>query len=723
MLLSQGCDKGMWNNPYPESDATENALYTSFTERPKHLDPAISYNADEWIFINQIYEPPLQYHYLKRPYTLVPLIATQMPQIRYLDKNNVPLKENAAIQDIAYSVYTIHIQPGVMYQQHPAFVKKEGTDEFLYHALTKDDVKHKHSILDFEKTATRELVAEDYVYQIKRLADPTLNSPVLGLMENYVVDIKALSKTIKDKYATLGATPDELPFLDLRDIPFEGAKAIDKYTYEIKVLGKSPQFMYWLAMPFYAPMPWEAIAFYSQKVLLEKNISLDWYPVGTGPFTLSKNNPNLEMILEKNPTFHGETYPSEGEPGDEKLGLLKMAGKPIPFLDKIVFILEKESIPYWSKFLQGYYDQSGVSAENYDQVLNAGASGNMTLTKELVDKGIRLSTSVQPSSFYWGFNMTDDVVGGYSAKQKKLRQAISIAVDVEEYINIFLNGNGFAAQGPLPPSIFGYSDDLDAKNPYVYDINPKQNTVERKSLLEAKKLLKEAGFPEGRDPKTGQPLVLYYDAIVTSGPESQSQFSWFRKQFKKLGIELVVRATQYNRFQDKMHNGDFQIFFWGWNADYPDPENFFFLLYGKNSKIKIDGENASNYENPTFDALYEKMKSMDNTEERAQIISKMIKIAQEDAPWIWGFHPKIYALRQGWVAPFKPNAMSRNTLKYMAISPSLRDKQRKAWNSPILWPLLLIGLTGAVFCIPACIGYWRKVHQPLVLKKAKALKE
>ncbi len=713
----------MWNNPYPEDEAKDNTLYTSFSERPKHLDPAISYNADEWIFINQIYEPPLQYHYLKRPYELMPLSASSLPQITYLDIDNKPLAQNAAPETIAYSIYKIQIKPGIMYQQHPAFAKKPGTDEFLYHSLTKAEVSGKHSVHDFKETGTRELTADDFVYQIKRLADPTLNSPVLGLMENYIVGMKVLGEQLKAKYKELGANDHDAPFLDLRNFAFEGAKALDKYTFEIKIKGRQPQFMYWLAMPFYSPMPWEAVSFYSQSVLQQKNITLDWYPVGTGPFTLAKNNPNLQMVLEKNPNFHGELYPTEGMPGDEEKGLLAHAGKPIPFLDKIVFILEKESIPYWSKFLQGYYDQSGVSAENFDQVLNAGASGNLNLTKDLMDKGIQLSTSVQPSIFYWGFNMTDEVVGGYSEAKRKLRQAISIAVDIEEYINIFFNGNGFVAMSPLPPTIFGFNEDKNAKNPITYNINTKQNNLERKSIEDAKKLLKMAGYPNGIDPKTQQPLVLYYDAIATGGPESQAQFSWFRKQFKKLGIELVVRATQYNRFQDKMHNGDFQIFFWGWNADYPDPENFFFLLYGKNSKMKIDGENASNYENPTFDALYEQMKSMDNTPQRESIIRKMINIVQEDAPWIWGFHPKVYVLRQGWVAPFKPNAMSRNTLKYMAIDPIQRNMKRLTWNKPIIWPLF-VGIIGLILlCVPAFIIYWRKVHHPLKLQKPVTLEE
>ena len=66
------------------------------------------------------------------------------------------------------------------------------------------------------------------------------------------------------------------------------------------------------------------------------------------------------------------------------------------------------------------------------------------------------------------------------------------------------------------------------------------------------------------------------------------------------------------------------IFLWGWNADYPDPENFLFLLYGPNKKVGNNGENASNYENPKFDALFEKMANMENSPERLKIIKEML---------------------------------------------------------------------------------------------------
>ena len=76
-----------------------------------------------------------------------------------------------------------------------------------------------------------------------------------------------------------------------------GVKKIDRYTFSIVLNKQYPQFIYWLAMPFFSPMPWEADLFYGQKSLQKKNITLNWFPVGTGPFRLIENNPNLRMVF------------------------------------------------------------------------------------------------------------------------------------------------------------------------------------------------------------------------------------------------------------------------------------------------------------------------------------------------------------------------------------------------------------------------------------------
>ena len=180
------------------------------------------------------------------------------------------------------------------------------------------------------------------------------------------------------------------------------------------------------------------------------------------------------MVLERNPNFHGETYPCEGEPGDRAAGLLADCGKPLPLIDKAVFSREKESIPYWNKFLQGYYDASGISSDSFDQAVRFNVGGDVQLSDEMRAKGIRLLTSVRLSTFYMGFNMLDAVVGGKdgigSERSAKLRQALSIAIDQEEFISIFMNGRGIAAMSPLPPGIFGYLDGEAGMNPVVYKL-------------------------------------------------------------------------------------------------------------------------------------------------------------------------------------------------------------------------------------------------------------
>ncbi|MHB1084338.1 MAG: ABC transporter substrate-binding protein [Thiobacillus sp.] len=697
LSLMAGCSDS-WNNPYPGSAPEANVLYSAFTERPKHLDPARSYSANEAEFTGQIYEPPLQYHFLKRPYTLVPLTAADMPQVHFLDARGKELPDDAPSHRITESVYEIRIRPGIRYQPHPAFAR-DAAGRYRYHAMRARDVADKTQIGDFEHTGTRELVAADYVYQIKRLANPKLSSPIFGLMADHIVGLKALGEALEK---TAKAHPDAE--LNLNDFPLAGAEVVDAHTYRIRIKGKYPQFVYWLAMPFFAPVPWEADVFYAQPGMVDKNLTLDWQPVGTGPFYLAENNPNRRMVLKKNPNFHGEIYPSDGEAADRQAGLLADAGRPLPLVEAAVFSLEKETIPYWSKFLQGYYDSSGISSDSFDQAIQFSGGGDPQLTDSMRRQDIQLFTTVETSIFYVGFNMLDPVVGGLGKDRQKLRQALSIAFDYDEYISIFRNGRGIPAQGPIPPGLFGYTEGVAGLNPYVYE--DRGGKIVRRSVDTARKLLAEAGYPNGRNAKTGAPLVLYFDTTA-SGPDAKSRLDWMKKQLDKLDVQLVVRGTDYNRFQDKIRKGNTQLFELGWNADYPDPENFFFLLYGPHKKVATGGENAANYDNPEFNRLFERMKDMDNGPARQQVIDAMLEIVRRDAPWIFTFYPKSFGLRHGWVHNVKPNLMANNTLKYRRIDPALRATRRAEWNHPVLWPIgLLVGAVVVVIA-PAVIA-WRQ---------------
>ena len=674
LLFLGGCGD-VWNDPYPAGERGKNILYSSFAERPKHLDPVQSYTEDEARFTQQVYEPPLQYHYLKRPYELVPLSAVEVPKPR-------------SIEGGKFSVYEIRIRPGIRYQPHPAFIEAN-----LNLPLSKVEELNSPYQLPL---GTRELVADDFIYQIKRLAHPRLHSPIFGLMAEYIVGMKEYAEQLKKADANGG-------WLDLRQVPLKGVERLDAHSFRVTLHGSYPQFVYWLAMPFFAPVPWEAERFFAQPGMAAKNFTLDWWPVGTGPYMLTENNPNARMVLERNPNFRGEPYPGEGEPGDAEL--LRDAGKTMPFIDRVVYSREKEAIPYWNKFLQGYYDISAIASDVFDQAVRVSIEGDAGVSPEMEDKGIRLSTSVATSTGYVGFNWDDAVVGGPSERARKLRQAVSIAFDVEEQISIFANGRGIAAQGPIAPGIFGYVEGRPGINPLVYDwVDGKPK---RKPIEAARKLLAEAGYPDGRDAKSGQPLVLYLDTVAR-GPGDKAVFDWYRQQFDRLSIQLEIRTTDWNRFQEKIRKGTTQLFRLGWNADYPDPENFLFLLYGPQSRARTQGENAANYVNPEYDALFEKMKNMDNGPQRQRIIDRMVEIARRDAPWIWGIHPKDYSLRHAWLANDKPNNMARNSIKYLKLDVEQRAAMRQQWNQPVIWPSVLILLGLIASAVPAFVSYRKR---------------
>jgi ABC-type transport system substrate-binding protein len=720
VVLSGGCAL-VSNSPYPRGAEKTNTLFTAFIERsPKYLDPTSSYSNDETPYTYQVYEPLYAYDYLKRPYVLVPRTAGAIARPRYYDRDGHELPADAPGESIAQSVYDISIRKGILFAPHPAFAK-DAQGHYLYHALRRQDVADKYKISDFAVTGTRELTAEDYVYAIRRLATPRVKSPSFSLMSEYIVGLKEYAKRIaavdQALRQNLAPTDRDLPMLDFRKYAFGGAEALDRYTLRIRVKGKYPQFKYWLAMTFFAPIPWEAERFYAQPGMAEKNLSLNYWPVGTGPYMLTEYQENRRHVLERNPNFRGQPYPCEGEAQDAAKGLLADCGRMTPFIDKVVFSIEKESIPLKTKFLQGYYDAPVIERLDQGTTYLIDMLDSAEKNSEYRRKQIRLPTTIEANNWYIGFNMLDPVVGwgktpGERERHRKLRQALSIAIDWQEYIQIFEKGQGLVAQGPLPPGLFGYrSDGPAALDPVVY--RRVNGRLERRPIEDAKRLLAEAGYPDGRDARSGQPLVLNFDYQRALSPEVRTQMAWYQKQFAKIGVQLEIRATDYNRFQEKMIKGTGQIFFWGWLADYPDAENFLFLLYGPNAKALTggNGENVSNYQNPEYDRLFEKMKYEDDGPTKQRLIDQMIRVAQEDAVWSWGYFPTSAAAFHQWVYNGKPTQIIRNQLQYLRIDPQLRAAKIREWNRPVWWPVWLIALVLLAALVPAIRAYRRRERE------------
>ena len=717
-LLATGCD----NSPYPESDERRSVYYTSFTEEPKHLDPARAYSTGDARLLGQCLEPPFQYHYLKRPYQMVPLTARAIPKVerRTVDFGGKQDKRR---------VYRIRIIPGIKYQNHACFVERN-------RHLTEADVRGVRRLADITKTATRELTAGDYIHAIRRLADPRLDCPIyaklarnmLG-MDEYRAHLDAQIKAErKVRQAAAGpmynqeadekhnpipinyaAGADEFPFV--RHVFKEDGKTVDKYAFEVVLSRPYPQILYWMAMNFFAPIPPEAIEFFSQPVLLKRSIKFDKNLVGTGPYKLVDYDPTNQIAFERNENFRSVRYPSLPAPaaGDAKaranyddmkaLGMLDDAGTLLPMIDRIVFRMEKESVPRWNKFLQGYYDASGISSDLFDEAVSLTSQGDANVSDEMAERGIRLSTSMPMNVWFYAFNMRDEVVGGYTPAKRKLRRAISIAINVEEYISIFLNGRGIAAQSPIAPGIYGHEKGKAGMNPFVYKWDDTLGRPVRRSLKEARQLLKEAGYENGYD-ADGRQLTIRYAARVKTA-DRRAALKWVQKQLEKLNIRLVIENTDYNQFTEKVLKGNYQMLHWGWVADYPDAENFLFLLYGPNAKLVSKGENTPNYENKEYDRLFEQMENMTDSPERLAIIRKMLRILQEDSPWVFDLHSLDYMLYHKWCRNVHPHALAYNQEKYQRLDIEGRKAYRQEYNKPIFWPLLALGGIVAVAALPA----------------------
>ncbi len=698
------------NSPYRPGEAESRTLFTSFSTPPAKLDPACAAFVGEIDLLGKVCEPPLGYHYLKRPCALEPLTAEAVPEPVCFGRDGRRLEgDDPPAEQVARVEYTIRLKPGIRYQPHPCFARgADGRPLYLdldEAAAAKLDVA---SPADFPVQGTRELAAEDYALAVRRLADPRLASPAFATLARSVAGLEALNH----EYARLleaerarrretgGPSEAESPIrLDYMAPEFPGVQVLDAHTFKIVLTRKYPQIRHWLAKHFFSPVPREALAFYGQPAMVRRQIVLNRWPVGTNAHYLKVFEPNRVIVLERNPNFRDDRYPAEGGADDRANGFLDCAGARLPFVDRIVMRLEKEAIPRWSKFMQGYYDTGGVTADTSSQAVGFGEGGGLELSPEMRARGVTLQTNVLCTVRYFGFNMLDDVVGGDAPAKQKLRRAIAIAIDPDEYLAVFLGNRGVAAQGLLPPGVFGRREGAEGANPYTSVWSPERRRAERRSLDEARRLLAEAGYPGGRGPD-GRPLLIHLDHGSAGDPEFVSNIAWYRRRLALVGVELDDRGTESERFRSKLASGNFQTMLLSWWADYPDPENFLCLLYGPNGKARHGGDNYFNYENPEFDRAFEQMEGMRDGPARQALVDRLLEISRRDSPLVCLYHDADYRLYQPWCKA-KYSQMNGNTAKYVRIDPELRARLQREWNRPRVWPVMaaLAGLLAV--CVPA----------------------
>lgn len=528
----------------------------------------------------KVYEGLYEFHPLKRPYELMPNLADGMPVVSPDGQT-----------------YIFKIKKGVLFHDSPVF--KDGIG--------------------------RELKAQDFVYSIKRLADPKLNAKGWWLLDDKIIGL--------NEWRTKNSTTEVTNY----DEEIEGLKRIDDYSIQVKLKKPYPQFLYALAMPYTFVVAREAVEQYGKEFLN--------YPVGTGAFFLPKFEQKNKITYFRNPKFRDKFYPSEGEEGDDKLGLLADAGKKIPLIDKINVHILVESQPKWLSFMKAKNDLLEVKDVNIQQSINQ----NKQLKDEHKEKGIRLIMKPMLDVTFFAFNHEDPIF-----KNRKLRQAMNMAFDRATYNKLFHENTAFEANGPVPPGLDGYTKEF--KNPYIkYD------------LEQAKKLLTEAGYPGGK----GLPKII----VQTRGDTvSRQQVEFFEKCMEKIGINIDIGTNTWPELINKISKKQHQMYAMAWGADYPDAENFLGLLYCPNQS---PGSNGSNYCNPDFDALFKQAIIMQSSSDRTSQYEKLNEMVALDAPWILGFHRTDIYLTQAWLKNFKQMEFNHSQFQYLNVDLEVKKQLTK----------------------------------------------
>ncbi|MBC7429289.1 MAG: hypothetical protein H7336_11795 [Bacteriovorax sp.] len=474
----------------------------------------------------------------------------------------------------------------------------------------------------FSNGKGREIEAADFVYSLKRLADAKTTANGWWVLDGKLVGLNEW----RDKYAKLPTTN--------YDEEVAGLKAIDKYTLQFKLAKPFPQFLYTLAMGFTSVVSKEVVAKYGQEFIN--------HPVGTGPYILPKFDQGKRIVYTKNPTFREKFYPSDASP--EYKDLLTDAGKRLPLVDKLIVNVIVESQPGWLKFNKGEIDYYSIPKDNF-----ATAVKDNKLSAELSGKGIDLMISPMLDLTYTGFNYENKLFHNI-----KLRRAMSLAFDEKKSNQLFYNNTSFYAQGAIPPGIAGQNKDF--KNPYKgFD------------LVAAKKMLSEAGYPEGK----GLPEIIY---DIPDSTTSRQMGEYFQKQMEQIGIKIKVSASPWPEFQAKLKKRDVQMFGAAWGADYPDAENFLQLFYGPNSS---PGSNSTNYNEPAFNKQFEVATKMQDSPVRTGLYEKMNKTLAEDVVVIFNMHRQAYTVRHGWLRNYHNSDLNNDIYQYLNVDTAKKEELLK----------------------------------------------
>jgi ABC-type transport system substrate-binding protein len=561
-------------------------LRAAFSVAETGFDPQAAYDSYSFYVIGGIFDPLYVYDYFARPVRMVPNTAAALPEVT--DQGRT---------------YTIRVRPGIRFGADPAF-----------------------------KGKPRELVAEDYVYSLKRIFDPKVRSYWLYLFEGNLVGLdEPLAAARKS------GTWDY-------DAVLAGLRTLDRYTLQIKFRRPNYGFEWWLASNQFSAVAREVVDAYkdaSNRVMEN--------PVGTGPYRLKQWTRGQRILLEANPDYRDVTYPAPAqgsEPGDAAIAK-GLVGKKLPLVGNVDISIIEEAQPRLLSFDSGRLDYLALPATLSVNVLDGAA-----LKREYSKRGITLHRQVSPSVSFFYFNLDHPLVGGYSPERLALRRAISMGYDRHVAISTLLHGQAVPAAQPVPPPLFGHDPKYVA--PYGYDPRGARALLDRFGY-------KDRDGDGYRELPDGGPLTL----VLASTPDNAARASdeLWKRNMDAIGLRITFLKNKWPELNKMSEAG--QLMMWGlaWISTVPDGSDYYSYFDSRN----IGMSNDARMRLPAFDALYAKSRLLPHGPDRTRLFDEMTDMLYAYTPWIFTYYPYANDLVQPWLKGYKQHPFVQHQWRYYDV--------------------------------------------------------
>ncbi|MCA9319201.1 MAG: hypothetical protein KDB53_00630 [Planctomycetes bacterium] len=454
----------------------------------------------------------------------------------------------------------------------------------------------------FQDGKGRALVAKDFAQTLLRHADPATQSKFYA---SYLqARIRGLD-LLRDRAAKEGVFD--------YDVEVPGIVVENSTELTLHLTSPYPQLPALMTMAWASVVPREAISRYGS--------GLDRRTVGTGPYQYdAAHSDDRQMSFVARPDYWNATA------GGKDGALPRNAGVRL-------HILADPAI-HEKRFAEGDLSVLDLQPDAAARFVNSRGA----LRPGVRPRGTRVLRSDRSWVHYVSFNMNNKILG-----KKKVRQALCLAVDRQDFIEAYYQGAAVPANHPVPPSI-----------PMALPKPSPDWSYGKADLEQARRLLAEAGYPEGE----GLPEFV----LDSPGDNrlSKLESAYLKKAWSKIGVKIQERLNgDFADFQTRSRNGLLEISINYWFADYPDAENFWVMLSSSavpRPDATTDTPNIGFYDNPDFDRLWERSGRLAPGPERGKIYATMIDLVQEDCPWLFLAHQEKISL----IAPGVRHVDTRN---------------------------------------------------------------